>query len=116
MNSRPVEPHTTPDPAMSAGPAGCGSADTDMIVFIEPNCSACDRVIATAGEFRRLGVVGHLTVFDRTDDPSTCESYGVYIYPSTYVNGRLAFHGEFTPEDFLRLYSTNEMQPVSQEG
>jgi len=104
MNPPPDERYRTTGPVSSTGPVKCGSADIEVVIFVEENCAACDRVVATARELRRIGAIGILNIRNRNNDASACEALGVFVYPSTYVNGRLTFHGEFSPGEFLNLY------------
>ena len=75
----------------------------EMVVLVEPNCTACLRVLQTAGVLRDQGVVTNLVVLNRTDDPDKCRKFGAVIFPAVFINGRLAFYGEFSTEDAKRF-------------
>lgn len=78
----------------------------EMVVLVEPNCIACVRVLHIARILRDKGIVSNLLIIDRIDDPATSRNYGVVVFPATFINGHLAFYGEFSIEGvnrFLRL-------------
>ncbi|MBX2991818.1 MAG: thioredoxin family protein [Bacteroidetes bacterium] len=75
----------------------------EMVIFVEPDCVACARVLEAATLLRQQGVVARLIVIDRLRDPESCAKYGVVIYPAVFINGRLAFYGEFSPHDVKRF-------------
>ncbi len=66
------------------------------MVFIEPNCFACEQVLQTIRAFQKQAVVERLVVIDRSKDPATCRQFGIVIFPATLLNGMLAFYGEFS--------------------
>lgn len=74
-----------------------------MIVFVEPNCAACERVLETAEILREQNIVANLVIFNRSIDPESCMKFGVVIFPTVYINGQLAFYGEFSVEDAKRF-------------
>ncbi|MBI1804866.1 MAG: thioredoxin family protein [Ignavibacteriae bacterium] len=75
----------------------------EMIVLVEPDCLSCVRALETANVLRQRGVVANLIVINRIDDPDSCRKFGVVIFPAVYINGRLAFYGEFSVEDAQRF-------------
>jgi hypothetical protein len=75
----------------------------EMIVLVEPDCIACVRAVRTAGILRNKGIVTNLVIINRIDEPERCRNYGAVIFPATFIDGRLAFYGEFFVEDVDRL-------------
>jgi len=75
----------------------------EMVVLVEPDCVACVRVLHTAGALRDQGIVTNLVVLNRIDDPDKCRKFGIVIFPAVFINGRLAFYGEFSMEDAIRF-------------
>ena len=75
----------------------------EMVVLIEPDCVACVRVLHTAGVLRDRGIVTNLVVLNRMDNPDKCRKFGIVIFPAVFINGRLAFYGEFSMEDAIRF-------------
>jgi predicted thioredoxin/glutaredoxin len=75
----------------------------EMIVLVEPDCRSCERVLETAEVLHRCGIVANLIVLNRIDNPDSCGKFGVIIFPAVYINGRLAFYGEFSVEDAQRF-------------
>ncbi len=73
-----------------------------MMIFIEPDCTSCERVVETATTLYRYGFLRDLVVINRTNKPEVCAEFGVMIYPTVYINGKLAFYGEFTIEDAIK--------------
>lgn len=71
----------------------------ELLVFIEPECIACEQVLETVGLLQKSSLVERLVVIDRTEDPESCQLYGVVIFPATFINGKLVFYGEFSVED-----------------
>jgi hypothetical protein len=71
----------------------------EMVVLVEPDCAACGRVLETASALHRRGIVGKLVVLNRVFDPDASRRYGAVIFPAVFLNGRLAFYGEFSLED-----------------
>jgi predicted thioredoxin/glutaredoxin len=65
-------------------------------VFVEQTCQACRAVLGLVEAVsRRLGC--RATVFTREQDNETFRARRVLITPATFINGRLAFYGEFSP-------------------
>ena len=75
----------------------------EMVILVEPDCVACVRVLHTAGILRDRGIVINLVVLNRINDPDKCRKLGVVIFPAVFINGRLAFYGEFSTEDAMRF-------------
>lgn len=75
----------------------------EILVFVEPECVSCERVLNTVKVVKRNFKVDHLIVIDRSDDPEYCRKFGVIIFPATFINGRLAFYGEFSVEEAQRF-------------
>ncbi len=72
-------------------------------MLVEPECVACVRVLKTAQRLREVGVLGSLIVLDRCTDPDACNEYGAVIFPAVFINGHLAFYGEFSQEEAVRF-------------
>lgn len=67
-------------------------------VYVTPECPSCARVIALLQSAR--GLLGYeLRVITLTRNADTQIQPVVNIYPATYINGRLAFYGDFDIED-----------------
>ena len=64
-------------------------------VFVEKNCRTCDEVLAVIAAFAAQVSVA-VSVFDRECDPTVFRERRVLISPATFVNGRLAFYGNFS--------------------
>ncbi|MBI3194181.1 MAG: thioredoxin family protein [Ignavibacteriae bacterium] len=79
-----------------------------MLIFIEPNCRACERVMETAEVLRKQNIIANFVTFNRNVNPESCMKFGVFIFPTVYINGRLAFYGEFTIEDLDRFLNTKK--------
>lgn len=75
----------------------------EMVVLVEPDCAACLRVLETVTILRQRGLLAKIVVLNRLYDAERCREYGVVIYPAIFINGRLAFYGEFSIEDALRF-------------
>ena len=75
----------------------------EMVVLVEPDCVACVRVLETASALHRRGIVANLLVLNRADDPESSRKYGVVIFPAVFINGHLAFYGEFSMEDAVQF-------------
>ena len=75
----------------------------EILVFVEPECVSCERVLNTVKVVKRNFKVDHLIVIDRSADPEYCRKFGVIIFPATFINGRLAFYGEFSVEEAQRF-------------
>ena len=75
----------------------------EILVFVEPECVSCERVLNTVKVVKRNFKVDHLIVIDRSSDPEYCLKFGVIIFPATFINGRLAFYGEFSVEEAQRF-------------
>jgi glutaredoxin len=73
----------------------------EMVVLVEPGCIPCVRVLETASALHRRGTVAKLIVLNRADEPEASRKYGVVIFPAVFIDGRLAFYGEFSIEDTL---------------
>jgi len=71
----------------------------EIMIFIEPNCIACEQVLRTIRAFQKEALVERLVVIDRSEDPATCRHFGIVVFPATLLNGRLAFYGEFSLEN-----------------
>ena len=69
---------------------------TRIEVFIERNCKSCYRVISLLKRLR-----ADLTIFERERDKRLFSERNVLIVPATFIDGRLAFYGEFTEEEFI---------------
>ena len=67
----------------------------EMVVLVEPDCIACVRVLETATVLCQRGIVANLIVLNRLHNPDSCRKFGVVIFPAVFINGRLAFYGEF---------------------
>ena len=87
----------------------------EMVVLVEPDCIACVRVLETATVLRQKGIVARLLVLNRLYDSESCRKYNVVIYPAVFINGRLAFYGEFTMEDALRFVKHTQRLKGSQK-
>jgi predicted thioredoxin/glutaredoxin len=98
-----MKPKKYPDPGhLPVKPGGPGLEE--IRVFVEPDCPACERVVTTVRGLERRGLTGKVVIVDRMKDPSACREYGIMVYPSTYLDGRLIFHGEFTLPEFMEIY------------
>ena len=75
----------------------------EMVVLVEPDCLACVRVLEIASTLHQCGIVTKLVVLNRADDPESSRKYNVVIFPAVFINGRLAFYGEFSADDALRF-------------
>jgi predicted thioredoxin/glutaredoxin len=75
----------------------------EMVVLVEPDCIACVRVLETASGLHRRGIVAKLIVVNRADEPEASHKYGVVIFPAVFIDGRLAFYGEFSVDDDLEF-------------
>lgn len=75
----------------------------EMLVFVEENCLPCDRVLETVKTLSQMEIVSKVRIFNRNIDPYTCQQFGVLIFPAVFINGRLAFYGEFSVEDAKRF-------------
>ena len=75
----------------------------EMIIFIEPDCIACVRVLETAKVLRHQNIVADLLNVNRIEDPESCMKFGVQIFPAVFINGRLTFYGEFSVEEARRF-------------
>ncbi len=71
----------------------------EVVVLVEPDCVACVRVLCTARILLDKGIIANLVVSNRINDPDKCREFGVVIFPATFIDGRLAFYGEFSYED-----------------
>ncbi len=75
----------------------------EMVLLVEPDCVACLRVLQTAGALHNRGIVSNLIVLDSVDDPDKCRKFGVAIFPAVFINGHLAFYGEFSLDDAIQF-------------
>jgi hypothetical protein len=73
----------------------------EMIVFVENRCDVCKRVLVTAKLLHEQHLIADLVTINNDTDPIKCREYGVVIYPAVFINRRLAFYGEFSPEEAL---------------
>src|SRR4030065_419956 len=71
----------------------------EIMVFIEPNCSGCERVLQTIRVLQENARVERLEIINRSEDPALCERFGIVIFPATFVDGQLAFYGEFSLDE-----------------
>lgn len=74
-----------------------------MKVLVEPECDACTRAVQTATDLCRRGIVTNLSVINREVHPEIVRAHGVVIFPAIFINGRLAFYGEFSEADTLQF-------------
>lgn len=73
-------------------------------VYVTPECPSCARVIALLQSAR--GLLGYeLRVITLTRNADTQIRPVVNIYPATFINGKLAFYGDFELDD-LRSHLT----------
>lgn len=72
-------------------------------VFVEENCSACGAVLALL-ERSLAGLPLMKKVFNRDMNRKEFQSRGITILPATFINGQLAFYGEFSESDFHRQF------------
>jgi predicted thioredoxin/glutaredoxin len=82
----------------------------EMVVLVEPECVACVRVLETASALHRRGIIARLVVLNRAVDPESSTRYGAVIFPAIFIDGRLAFYGEFSIEDALRFVEHSQKQ------
>ena len=75
----------------------------EILVFIEDKCLPCERVIKTVERLHTVCLVNKVRIFNRNTDPQSCHKFGVRIFPTVFINGRLAFYGEFSVEDVQRF-------------
>ena len=71
----------------------------EIMVFIEPNCLACENVLQTIRALQENALVECLAIIDRCKDPALCVRFGIVIFPATFINGKLVFYGEFSLGD-----------------
>ena len=71
----------------------------EIMVFVEPNCLACERVLQTIRTLQKNALVERLEIINRYEDPAMCERFGIVIYPATFIYGKLAYYGEFSVDD-----------------
>ena len=79
----------------------------EMIVFVEPDCNACMRVLEIARTMHKSRLINRLIIINSAENPEACGKYGVLIYPAVFIDGELTFYGEFTIEDALK-YAKNK--------
>jgi uncharacterized membrane protein YagU involved in acid resistance len=89
-------------------------------IFVEDTCSTCSRVIEDVSIFVR-GTDTAVRIFRREGDSEKFRERNVVICPATFVNGRLSFYGEVSPEALKKqLYGTQLSQTTfhstSKEG
>jgi glutaredoxin len=75
----------------------------EILVFVEPECVSCERVLNTVKVIKLNFEVDQLVVINRAADPEYCRRLGVIIFPATFINGQLAFYGEFSAEEAQRF-------------
>ena len=75
----------------------------EIRVFVEPKCVSCERVLNTVKVIKLNFKVEQLVVINRAADPEYCRKFGILIFPATFINGRLAFYGEFSVEEAQRF-------------
>lgn len=83
----------------------------EILVFVEDNCVACDRVVNIVYAFQRKGTIKRIKVINRNSDPQACA--GVVIFPATFIDGVLTFYGEFPEDDFWLFL--NRSRPLNRE-
>jgi len=66
-------------------------------IFVEDTCSTCSRVIEDVSTFVR-GTDIAVRIFRREADAEKFRERNVAICPATFVNGRLSFYGDVSPE------------------
>jgi predicted thioredoxin/glutaredoxin len=71
----------------------------EMIIFVEPDCKSCERVLETAKLLQDQNFIVDLLIINRADEPDSCRKFSVMIFPAVFINGRLAFYGEFSVDD-----------------
>ncbi len=84
----------------------------EMVVLVEPDCVACLRVLRTARMLRDERIVANLVVINRIEDPDTCRKFGAVIFPAVFIDGRLAFYGEFSMEDAFHFVENSQTSQV----
>jgi hypothetical protein len=95
--------------------------NSDVIeIFVERGCSSCARVKSLVEEVVRDTGASLRTIL-REASPQEFSERNVMICPATFVNGELAFYGEFSAESLKRrLQMPNivnfQHQPISHEG
>ena len=73
-----------------------------MLVYVEPDCKACEKVMSTVKEMYRRKLIKNLLIINRLDYPELCREAGIIIYPAVFIEGELIFYGEFTIEKALK--------------
>lgn len=73
-----------------------------MLIYVEPDCLACEKVIMTAKEMYKQQLIMNLLIIDRIEYPELCREAGIIIYPAVFIEGELIFYGEFTIEKALK--------------
>ena len=68
-------------------------------VFVEQGCSSCARVTSLVEDVIRDTGASIRTILRETH-PAEFSERNVVICPATFVNGKLAFYGEFSAESF----------------
>jgi hypothetical protein len=68
-------------------------------VFVEDHCPSCEAIVRTLKPFAENELI-FLRIYQKGGDDSLFAKRNVTSIPTTYVNGRAAFHGEFTRGEF----------------
>jgi len=72
-----------------------------MMVYVEPDCKSCEKVIKTAKGMHKNKLIKNLLIINREEYPELCSDTGIIIYPAVFIEGELTFYGEFSIEDAL---------------
>ena len=73
-----------------------------MLVYVEPDCQACEKVITTAKDMQKNKLVKNLLIINRMEYPELCSDAEIVVFPAVFIEGELTFYGEFTIEDALK--------------
>jgi predicted thioredoxin/glutaredoxin len=73
-----------------------------MMVYVEPDCQACEKVLMTVKEMQTRKLIRNLLIINRTEYPEVCIDAGIVVYPAVFIDGELIFYGEFTAEEALK--------------
>jgi hypothetical protein len=81
-------------------------SDNVIEIFVEDTCATCARVVNDVSTFVRGSDVT-VRIVRREGDPELFRERNVVICPATYVNGRLVFYGDVSPEALAQhIYGT----------
>jgi predicted thioredoxin/glutaredoxin len=84
----------------------------EIMVFIEDDCSACEKVLRIFNRLLRKDSSIELRIFNYNQDRSPFNKYKVSIVPAIFVNGRLKFYGEFNLLELRDILRSNQQKSL----